>query len=221
MVQIGALIADRFDRSHDPRGLLPPGEAAMRRVLAREVSAVREELGEVPIALNAAPGSLEDALEMARSFHEAGGDLFELNCHGSYAKLTERGLLRAMASERNRPEMIRWLTELCRLSIPVIVKFWGPDANIDWVGVLDGLEDAGGLFGVHFNVRDDRKNQPDLDLVSRIRPSCPGLLLCSGCVKTADHVRSLLHHGADCVGIAQGVLDHPAIIADLAGSGRA
>ena len=71
MVQIGALIADRRDRSHKERYLLPEERDDMVPVLAREVRAVRTNLGDTPIALNAAPGDIESAQRMASAFHEA------------------------------------------------------------------------------------------------------------------------------------------------------
>ena len=43
----------------------------------------------------------------------------------------------------------------------------------------------------------------------------PGLLMCSGHVNTVWDVRKLLESGADCVGVAQGILDDPGIIVRL------
>ena len=104
MVQIGALVADAVDRSHEQRYLLPEAQADMVPILQKEVESARAVQGDVPIALNAAVGDLESGIRMASAFDEAGGDIFELNVHGGYGKLLKRGLLRAMALPENRRE---------------------------------------------------------------------------------------------------------------------
>ncbi len=215
MVQIGALIADLEDRDHEKRFLLPEAEEQMIPILENHVRSVRESWGELPICLNAAPGDLESSLRMARAFEIAGGDLIELNCHGGYDKLIRRGLLRAMALPENRPVMRQWLVQLCKLSIPVVVKFNGTQSGIDFPEVLDGLSDIDGLFGVHFNIRNQSDGNPNFPLVREIRPHIRGLLFCSGYVKTKAQVAELLAAGADCIGIAQGLLDDPKILEDL------
>ena len=214
MVQIGALLADRTDRTHDPACLLPDDEEAMVSQLMVEITAVRSVLGDTPVALNAAPGDLPSALMMARAFSEAGGDIFELNCHGSYGKLLERGLLRAMALPENRQSMIEWLRELCNLPIPVVVKYNASTEGVDFSDVLNELTLIPRLFGVHFNVRSgDQK--PDEDFVRKIRPGVMGLLLCSGHVRSYKDFQTLLSAGADCIGLAQSVLDQPDILSRL------
>jgi tRNA-dihydrouridine synthase len=152
---------------------------------------------------------------MAEAFREAGGDLLELNCHGSLKKLNDRGLLRSMARPENRARMLEWLGELCRLSLPVLVKFWGPAKDIDWSELLTEVRNVEGLFGIHFNVRNLESEEPDLDLVRLIRGYVDGMLLCSGYVTSRAHVDSLLEAGTDCVGVAQGVLDKADLIAAL------
>ena len=215
MVQIGALIADLEDRDHEKRFLLPEAEEKMVPILESHVSSVRERWGELPICLNAAPGDLESSLRMARAFERAGGDLIELNCHGGYDRLIRRGLLRAMALPENRSVMHQWLVELCKLSIPVAVKFNGTQSGIDFPEVLDGISDIDRLFGVHFNIRNQSDGNPNFPLVERIRPHVKGLLFCSGYVKTKEQAAELFAAGADCIGIAQGLLDDPKILEDL------
>lgn len=215
MVQIGALVADALDRSHEERFLLPEAEADMLRVLRAQVARARDALGDTPIALNAAVGDLESGLRMARAFRRAGGDIFELNAHGGYDKLFRRGLLRALALPQNRPVLMEWLGELCRLEIPVVVKFDAGMEGVDFGELGDAVCSVERLFGVHFNVRADEGQKPDIRFVRRIRPRVKGQLWCSGGVRTRTHVVGLLSAGADCVGIAQGVLDEPAIIARL------
>jgi tRNA-dihydrouridine synthase len=215
MVQIGALIADLEDRDHEKRFLLPEAEKEMVPILEAHVRSVRERWGDLPICLNAAPGDLESSLRMARAFETAGGDLIELNCHGGYDKLLRRGLLRAMALPENRSVMHQWLVELCKLSIPVAVKFNGTQTGIDFPEVLDGMADVDGLFGVHFNIRNQSDGEPNIPLVKTIRPHIGGLLFCSGYVKTRAQVAELFASGADCIGISQGLLDDPKILEDL------
>jgi len=215
MVQIGALVADALDRSHEPDYLLPLTEDEMVPVLRKEVEEARRLLGETPIALNAAPGDIESGLRMARAFHKAGGDIFELNVHGGYEKLLKRGLLRAMALPENRPRLIEWLKGLCRLEIPIVVKFRAGMEGVDFIDVLEEIAAVEGLFGVHFNVRSEEKKAPDFAFVRQVRPHIKGLLFCSGYVRDLRQVNALFEAGADCVGIAQGILDEPDIIARL------
>ena len=215
MVQIGALLADRTDRTHDPSCLLPDDEDAMLSWLKVEVSAVRRVLGDTPIALNAAPGDLTSALMMARAFAAAGGDIFELNCHGGYGKLLERGLLRAMALPENRPGMIEWLRELCDLAVPIVVKFRASTEGVDFTDVLKELTGITRLFGIHFNVRKAAGQIPDEEFVRKIRPWVKGLLFCSGHVSGSENIQALLSAGADCVGLAQRVRDQSDILSKL------
>ena len=215
MVQIGALIADKTDRDHEPRCLLPLEEADMTSVLQKEVDVIRRSLGDIPIGLNAAPGDEKSALAMARAFQLAGGDIYELNCHGSYRPLLERGLLKAMPLPENRPALNRWLGGLVRFSIPIVVKFRAQTEGVDFQELLPELENIPDLFGVHFNVRDERSGEPDIEFVRQIRPLTKGLLFCSGHVTEAHHVRGLLNAGADCIGIAQGLRDEPGTLTRL------
>jgi len=217
MVQIGALVADAIDRSHDPDYLLPLDQADMVPILAKEVAPVRQALGDTPIALNAAPGDLESAIRMAKAFHEAGGDIFELNCHGGYGKLLERGLLRAMVLPENRPTMIEWLKELCRLAIPIVVKFNASTEGVDFVEALTQIRHIDGLFGVHFNVRSKGTKEPDLAFVQQVRPHVAGVLHCSGHVTDRAQFDALARAGADCIGISQGLLDDETIVQKIAG----
>jgi len=215
MVQIGALVADALDRSHEARFLLPEAEADMVQVLRAEVAKARAKLGDTPIALNAAVGDLDSGLRAARAFHEARGDIFELNAHGGYEKLLKRGLLRAMALPENRPTLIEWLGELGELPLPVVVKFHGGMEGVDFAELTDEVCAVERLFGVHFNVRAKGARKPNINFVRRLRPHVKGQLWCSGHVRTRTHAVGLLSAGADCVGVAQGALDEPGIIARL------
>jgi len=215
MVQIGALIADAEDRSHPADILLPESEDAIVPILAREVDAVREGLVDIPIALNAAVGDLGSGLKTARAFGRAGGDLFELNVHGGYPKLLRRGLLRALALPENQPRLLEWVRGFLQLDVPLIVKFWAGLEGVDFSRLLDDLAALGSIFAIHFNVRNEERREPALDFVHKVRPHVDGLLLCSGYVTRRAQVDALFDAGADCIGISQGVLDEPGIIARL------
>lgn len=215
MVQLGALIADGEDRSHEARYLLPLAQQDMVPVLAEQIRPIRDTLGDVVVALNAAVGDLESGLRMAAALREAGGDVFELNCHGGYGKLLDRGLLRAMALPEHRPRMIEWLRALCKLDTPVAVKLNPTMEGIDLDAALDDLATVEGLFGVHLNVRSQQAEEPDVDLVRRARSRVSGSLWCSGYVTTPAHIDALQAAGADCVGLAQAVLNEPCIIQKL------
>jgi tRNA-dihydrouridine synthase len=212
MVQIGALIADTLSREHPAKSLLPTDEGEMAAALHTHVETIRMEWGDLPIGLNAAPGELESAVKMARAFQEAGGDIFELNCHGGYSKLLERGLLRAMMEPEQRSELRDWIRELSALPFPFVVKFNGTVDGIDFVELLESIEDIKGVFGIHFNIRDNAAKAPNLDLVRTVRPLVAGVLFCSGYVTTRKGFEDVLQAGADCVGVSQGMLDDPGIV---------
>jgi len=213
MVQIGALIADPV-REHEEDYLLPEAEADMAARLRKDVDPIRERLGDVPICLNAAVGDLESGLKSARALRAAGGDVYEVNIHGGYGPMLKRGLLRAMALPLHRARLLEWLTALAELDTPVIVKFNRSTPGVDFSELLKQI-DGIGLLGVHFNVRDGSSNAPDLDFVRTVRPLVPGVLLCSGYVRARADADALFDAGADCVGVAQGLLDDPGIIAKL------
>jgi tRNA-dihydrouridine synthase len=216
MVQIGALVADLLDRSHEPRALLPEEQPAMAGVLRAEVDAVRRSLPGVAVCLNLAAGDLESALRATRAFHEAGGDVLELNCHGGYRKLHDRGLLRAMVRPERRATLREWLRALCATPCPVVVKLNGSDGDTEAIEALAAVADIEDLFGVHLNVRNRGTGAPDLELARRARAEARGMLWCSGYVRERHQVVELMDAGAGCVGIAQAVRDQPFIIARLA-----
>jgi acyl-CoA synthetase (AMP-forming)/AMP-acid ligase II/thioesterase domain-containing protein/acyl carrier protein len=216
MVQIGALIADAEDRSHDDRYLLPLAEDEMTAVLRRQVEAARAGLGDIPLCLNGAVADLDSGLKMARAWQAAGGDLFELNCHGTYRRLVERGRLQAMALPENRPLLLGWLSEFCRLDIPLLAKFRAPADGVDTGALLDDISGVEGLFGIHLNVRGP-EGRPAVDLVRSHRSRVPGILLCSGYVRKPRHLKELAAAGADCIGVAEGLLEDHGLLARLAG----
>jgi 2,4-dienoyl-CoA reductase-like NADH-dependent reductase (Old Yellow Enzyme family) len=91
--------------------------------------------------------------------------------------------------------------------------------GVDFTEVLEEIAPIKRLFGIHFNVRAEQEEAPDMAFVRRVRPYVKGLLLCSGHVTERAHVDALLTAGAVCVGIAKGVLDEPGIIARLRAKG--
>ncbi len=216
MVQIGALIVDPLDHTHDPRSLLPGDYRFMVSALRREMEVIREGWDDLPVALNAAPGDHDSAVRMAQAFSESGGDIFELNCHGGYKKLLDRGLLQAMVVTENRASMIAWLKDLCELNTAIVVKFNSLTPNVDFQEVLQDVASVKNLFGIHFNVRSQDGSEPNLEFVRMARKLVSGMLFCSGHVKSREQVDALVEAGADCVGIAQGVIDDPQIISRLA-----
>jgi tRNA-dihydrouridine synthase len=216
MVQLGALIADREERNHPPESLLPVQPRQMAAFLREWVDPVRNALGDIPIFLNGAPGDIKSAVDMAGAFQDAGGDGFELNVHGGYKPHLERGLLRALALPENRERLFRFTEALVETEVPLIVKFHITMADrVNFPQLCREIHQKFAPLGIHFNVR-GKDGSPDLDFTRTIREAYDGMLFCSGYVKTRDDVDTLLTAGADCVGIAQGVLDSPGLIGRLA-----
>ena len=215
MVQIGALVADALDHSHDPRSLLPQDQRFMVSIMRREMEIIRAKLHDIPVALNAAPGEIESAQKMARAFLEAGGDILELNCHGGYEKLLKRGLLRAMALPENRETLLLWLRTLCMERIPIIVKFNSLAEGVDFPELLQAVSGLENLFGVHINIRSKDQKTPNIEFVREVRSVVKGVFLCSGYVIKRDQADALFEAGADCVGIGQGILDNSDIFSEF------
>ena len=205
MVQIGAYIADGTDRDHPEKSLLPQSEVEMTARLKADIDVIRGRWGNIPVGLNAAPGDLPSALSMARSFAAAGGDIYELNCHGGYARLLERGLLRAMMNPDQRDTLKDWIRALVQVPIPFVVKFNGTTDHIDFADLLGSIAGIEGIFGVHLNIRDLQNKKPNLGLVKTARSMVSGVLFCSGYVADKEDLSAVLDAGADCVGVAEGL----------------
>ena len=199
MVQLGAYLADppAYGRQ---KYFLPPRSEECVRFLAEECGKARSAT-EVFTCLNLATPKLEWGLEAAKCFHKAGGDFVELNVHGSYGPYLRLGKLRAMVLPENRRELYRWVEAFADLKVPLIVKF-REGVIEDYSPVLDQIRDLG-LFGVHFNVRNEATEKPDFEFIRDIRRSYPFFLLASGYVRSGADARLLFEGGADMVGIAE------------------
>ena len=211
LVQIGAYLAEP-PAYGKYASVLPPDRAKCIKFLADECRAAKSR-SDVLVCLNLATPKLEWGVEAADAFREAGGDIVELNAHGSYERYLKLGLLRAMVLPENRSKLREWLERLVELDIPIIVKFRMGVVS-DYPAVLEGISDLD-IFGVHFNVRNDSTKSPDFSFVEAVRDKCP-FLLASGYVRSADDARKLFSAGADMVGIAEPTIEDAGFIGRIA-----
>ncbi len=219
MVQLGAYLAEpgatAGEMGRDAASFLPADPEACTSFLSKECTRARGS-SNLTVCLNLATPRLEWALEAARCFHRAGGDLLELNAHGGYKRYLDQGKLRANVLPEHRDELVRWSEALCALEIPLIVKV---NAQHDRPEVCLALEALAHLplWGVHINVRDPETETPDLAFVREARALVPGKLLVSGYVRSAADVRACLEAEADMVGIAAPAIDDAGYIGRIAG----
>ncbi|MCW3991732.1 MAG: hypothetical protein NWE79_03420 [Candidatus Bathyarchaeota archaeon] len=211
MIQLGAYLAEPPAHGRE-RYFLPPDPEECEAFLWEECRDARGSSG-VFTCLNLATPKLEWGLEAAECFRRAGGDLVEFNVHGSYEPYLRLGKLRAMVLPENRMELFRWVEAFTSLDIPLIVKF-RMGVIEDYSTILDEIEGSG-VFGLHFNVRDGGRGEPDYEFVRAVK-SDPLLLLASGYVRTATDARRLFESGADMVGIAEPTMDDPGFIQAIA-----
>jgi len=211
MVQLGAYLAEppAYGRQ---KYFLPPKSEECVRFLAKECGKARNAT-EVFTCLNLATPKLDWGLEAAECFHKAGGDFVELNVHGSYGPYLRLGKLRAMVLPENRRELYRWVEAFADLKVPLIVKF-REGVIEDYSPVLDQIRDLG-LFGVHFNVRNEATEKPDFEFIRDIRRRYPFFLLASGYVRSGADARMLFEAGADMVGIAEPTIRDPRYISKI------
>lgn len=204
MVQLGAYLAEPTataeEMGRDAASYLPGDPAACTRFLADECAAARQS-PDMVVALNLATPRLAWGLEAAACFARAGGDLVELNAHGSYSRYLELGKLRAMVRPEHRDELLRWVDALNQIEIPLVVKFNGQSDRAHLWSALEEMA-ARAVPSVHLNVRARETRSPDLSLVQEARARYAGLLLVSGYVRSAPDARACLEAGADAVGIA-------------------
>lgn len=218
MVQLGAYLAEpratAEEMGQDAASFLPADPKACTSFLAKDRSQARGT-SNLTVCLNLATPRLEWALEAARCFHRAGGDLLELNAHGGYKRYLDQGKLRAHVLPEHREELVRWSEALCALEIPLIVKV---NAQHDRPEVCRALEALAHLplWGVHVNVRDPELKTPDLAFVREARKWVPGKLLVSGYVRSAADVRTCLEAGADMVGFAAPTIEDADYIGRIA-----
>lgn len=212
MVQLGAYLAE--PPAYGKREcVLPPSEEECIEFLGEECRRARSK-SEVYVCLNLATPQLMWGLEAAEWFYKAGGDIVELNVHGSYGPYLRLGKLKAMVLPENRAELFEWLDAFSKLEVPVIVKF-REGVIPDYSPVLDRVAEMD-LLGVHFNVRDERSRRPDLEFVEEIKRRYPLFLLVSGYVREAETVRRLFEAGADMVGFAEPTIKEAGFIGRIA-----
>jgi tRNA-dihydrouridine synthase len=219
MVQLGAYLAEpeatAEEMGRDAASFLPADPEACVSLLAEDCAQARRT-SDLTVCLNLATPRLEWALQAARCFHQAGGDLLELNAHGGYKRYLDQGKLRANVLPEHRGELVRWSEALCTLEIPLIVKVNAQHDRPDVCRALEALSILP-LWGVHINVRDPESEAPDLAFVREAREWVPGKLLVSGYVRSAADVQACLEAGADSVGIAAPAIDDADYIGRIAG----
>jgi tRNA-dihydrouridine synthase len=199
MVQLGAYLAEPPAYGEHPY-FLPPTRKKCIQFLRQECEKAKNN-SNIVICLNLATPKLEWGLEAAKCFYNAGGDLIELNIHGSYEPYLQLGKLRAMVYPEHREELFNWIESFTKLDIPLIMKF-REGVIQDYSPVLDHISNYD-LFGIHFNVRNEEKLQPTYDFVLRVKRKYSFFLLVSGYVRSANDVQRLFENGADMVGIAE------------------
>ena len=218
MVQTGAYLAEPSataeDKGADAPSFLPAGAEACAAFLAADIRPI-QVAADMVICMNLATTKLAWGLEAAACFAQAGGDVVELNVHGSYGRYLAQGRLRAMTRPENHDDLLRWVAAFAQLDIPLIVKYHGQDERANLVSVLRRMANLP-VFGVHVNVRDDNTRRPNVELVRDLRPLIPGLLLVSGYVRSPEDAQTLFKAGADMVGAAAPVREDPAYVRQIA-----
>ncbi|MEM2739516.1 MAG: hypothetical protein QXQ29_01780 [Candidatus Bathyarchaeia archaeon] len=203
MVQLGAYLAEppAYGLGIHRLPVLPPDRDGCVDFLRSECSKVRSLLGDVYVCLNLATPKLEWGLEATEYFYEAGGDIVELNFHGTYEPYYRIGKLRAMVLPENRSELFRWLEAFANIDKPVIAKF---RARVipDYSPIMDYIEDLD-LVGVHFNIR-GVDGKPDYSFLEELKRRYPGeFILVSGYIWSVEAARKTFQLGADMIGIAE------------------
>lgn len=196
MIQLGAYLAEPPEYGKED-WFLPPHSAECTAFFSNELKHLKNL--DVSTCLNLATPKLEWGLKAAECFRDAGGDMVELNVHGSYQPYLGQGKLRAMVLPENRAELYRWVKAFSELDIPLIVKFRAGFIE-DYTPILDKIKEYD-VFGIHFNIADEEKNRPDVEFLTGAKRG-PYMLLVSGYARTHEDVERLLGAGADMVGIA-------------------
>ncbi len=203
MVQLGAYIADRQTFCTNP-AWLPLDREGITGALRSEVEDFRSGFtgeGLPLICANMYPGEDEFVTPSAEALKGAGADIYELNAHGGIEGWKEQGSGQALFHDAHTPKLYRWVEELIKVGIPVIVK---ARAHViqDYASHVQTLSDMG-AFAFHINVRDAKETGgQSLDILRQLRQSTDAFLLVSGYAKDRDSAQALFEAGADCVGIA-------------------
>jgi len=219
MLQLGIYLAEP-DNYHKvtafyAQDILPPDHQECLEFLIHDIKAAKSATDAL-VCLNLASSHLEWALEAAKTFLQAGGDLIELNVHGGFTHYLSIGKMRAMIFPENQPELYHWAEAFCEQEIPLIVKFNAKSNRTLLQQVLDHLVKTP-LVGIHINIRDEKTKQPDYNFVRKIKEIYPFFLLASGYVRSAIDAKGLFEAGADMVGIAEPTVKDPGFISRLVG----
>ena len=209
MVQLGAYLAEPPEYGKED-WFLPPYSAECTAFFGKELGHLKNL--DVSTCINLATPKLEWGLQAAECFYDAGGDMVELNVHGSYQPYIEQGKLRAMVLPENRADLYRWVKAFTELEIPLIVKFRAGFIQ-DYTPILDKIRDYD-VFGIHFNIADEETKRPDVEFLSGAK-RCTYVLLVSGYARTRQDVEELLGAGADMVGIASPTRENPTFIQQI------
>lgn len=212
MVQIGAYLAEP-PAYPETDSVLPRGQKECIDFLGEECRRAREN-STVRICLNLATPRLEWGLDASECFYKAGGDIVELNIHGGYQPYLRLGKLKAMVLPENRYELFRWLEAFSKMEIPIIVKF-REGIVADYGPILDNVVKLN-LFGVHFNIRNEQTNVPNLEFVKAIKEKYSFFLLVSGHIRSSEMVKKLFEAGADMVGFAEPTIKDSRFISRIA-----
>lgn len=212
MVQIGAYLAEP-PAYPETDLVLPRGQKECIDFLGEECRRAREN-STVQICLNLATPRLKWGLDASECFYKAGGDIVELNIHGGYQPYLRLGKLKAMVLPENRHELFRWLEAFSKMEIPIIVKF-REGVVADYGPILDNVVKLN-LFGVHFNIRNEQTNVPNLEFVKAIKEKYSFFLLVSGHIRSSEMVKKLFEAGADMVGFAEPTIKDSRFISRIA-----
>ncbi len=206
LVQIGAYLAEP-PASGRSSYILPSRREECIDFFRSEISKIKESL-DAAVCVNLATLKLEWGLEAAECFRLAGGEMLELNVHGAYKPYLEKGRLRAMVLPENREELFKWLKEFSKIDIPFLVKF-RLGVIEDYTPILDFVSQLD-IFGVHFNIRNEKTRRPDFEFVKWFKDKYEEIfLLVSGYVRSSKDAEKLFDLGADMVGVAEPVLADP------------
>lgn len=222
MVQIGGYGTERY--KDDP--------ATLEEFLREEVKSAKRS--GATVAVNFLGGDSQALLQFAEAFARAGGDYLEFNAHTSTPHRLAMGLGYAHLKLEKQQSLYRVTRRLAESSsVPLLIKgrVWTPGESAtrvapDFGQIALELQRAGAI-GLHLNIRNEARRDPDLEVVKEIRARSDMFLLASGYVgltpagkvdldKAVADVAAFLEAGVDLVMIGQAALDSPEIISSLA-----
>ena len=161
-------------------------------------------------------------LAFAEGFKRAGGDILEYNAHTPSPKYAEKGLGYALLKKENQSNLYRVTRRLAEeVPLPLMIKarVWttkSSGASVeriadDYVEVAEKLKENGAV-GLHLNIRNEARGEPDLAILKEIKGQSDLFLMASGYVRDAASARSIFEAGAEVVLIGQAAMDDPEIV---------